>query len=278
MLSAEARSSIDRICNTFWANETTNPLTVVEQITFLIFMKLLDDNQILQERNANLLHTPLKDPVFKPGVCVISEDPHVEAPYAELRWQNFRHKSPDDMLRTVRDLVFPFVKSLGSGRDSSFSRHMADAQFEITKPRVLAVAVSEIEAMQLSGRDMMGDVYEDLLDRIKSSGENGQFRSPGHIVSMMVELTEPKPDDRIIDPAMGTAGFLAGAARYVTTHYGRELRNRKTLEHFKTAMFTGFDIDKKMLRIGAMENRGLSPHFPMQLTDRLSAMQSHRNS
>ena len=234
MLSAEIRSSIDRIWNTFWANETTNPLTVVEQITFLIFMKLLDDNQIVQERNANLLHTTLKDPVFKQGLCVVSEDPRVEIPYADLRWQNFRHKAPDEMHRIVRDFVFPFVKSLGSGRDSAFSRYMVDAQFEIHKPKVLAVAVAEIEAMQLS------------------AGENGQFRSPGHIIGMMVELMEPTLDDRIIDPAMGTAGFLAGAARYVTSHYAKELTNKKRMEHFKTTMFTGFDIDKKMLRIGAM--------------------------
>ena len=160
MLSAEAKSSIDRIWNVFWSNGMTNPLTVVEQITFLIFMKLLDDNQIMQERNANLLNTKLKDPVFKKGVCVIQEDPRIEEPYDDLRWQNFRHKDPDEMFRTVRDLVFPFVKSLGSGRDSAFSRYMADAQFEISKPKVLAVAVDEIEAMHLTGKDMMGDIYE----------------------------------------------------------------------------------------------------------------------
>ena len=252
MLSAEAKSSVDRIWNIFWANGMTNPLTVVEQITFLIFMKLLDDNQIMQERNANLLGTKLKDPIFKPGICVIQEDPRIEAPYADLRWQNFRHREPDDMFRTVRDLVFPFVKSIGSGRDSAFSRYMADAQFEIAKPKVLAVAVDEIEAMGLSGKDMMGDIYEELLDRIKTSGENGQFRSPGHIIAMMVELVEPRLDDRIIDPAMGTAGFLAASARYLTTHYAKELKNVKRQEHFKTTMFTGFDIDVKMLRIGAM--------------------------
>jgi type I restriction enzyme M protein len=114
----------------------------------------------------------------------------VEVPYADLRWQNFRHKAPEEMHRVVRDFVFPFVKSLGSGRDSAFSRYMVDAQFEIHKPKVLAVAVAEIEAMHLSGKDVMGDVYEDLLDRIKSSGENGQFRSPGNIIAMMVEMME----------------------------------------------------------------------------------------
>ena len=249
MLSADAKSSIDRIWNVFWSNGMTNPLTVVEQITFLIFMKLLDDNQIMQERNANLLNTKLKDPK---GVCVIQEDPRIEAPYDNLRWQNFRHKNPDEMFSTVRDLVFPFVKSLGSGRDSAFSRYMADAQFEISKPKVLAVAVDEIEAMHLTGKDMMGDIYEELLDRIKSSGENGQFRSPGHIIAMMVELVEPNLNDRIIDPAMGTAGFLAACARYLSTHYAKELKNTKRQEHFKTTMFTGYDIDIKMLRIGAM--------------------------
>ena len=252
MLSAEVKNSIDRVWNTFWANGMTNPLTVVEQITFLIFMKLLDDNQIMQERNANLLGTKLDNPIFKPGVCVIQEDPRIEAPYADLRWQNFRHKDPDEMYRVVRDLVFPFVKALGSGRDSAFSRYMVDAQFEIAKPKVLAVAVDEIEAMHLSGKDMMGDIYEELLDRIKTSGENGQFRSPGHIIAMMVELVEPNLDDRIIDPAMGTAGFLAGCARYITDHFGKELKNVKRRNHYKTEMFTGFDIDVKMLRIGAM--------------------------
>ncbi len=278
MLSAEAKSSVDRIWNTFWANGMTNPLTVVEQITFLIFMKLLDDNQIMQERNANLLGTTLKDPVFKKGVCVVQEDPRIEAPYADLRWQNFRHKEPEEMFRTVRDLVFPFVKSLGSGRDSAFSRYMADAQFEISKPKVLAVAVDEIEAMGLSGKDMMGDIYEELLDRIKTSGENGQFRSPGHIIAMMVELVEPNLDDRIIDPAMGTAGFLAASARYVSTHYAKELKNVKRQEHYKTAMFTSFDIDVKMLRIGAMNMmlHGVdNPHIVYQ--DSLSQNNTERD-
>ena len=252
MLSTEAKSSIDRIWNTFWSNGMTNPLTVVEQITFLIFMKLLDDNQIMQERNANLLNTKLNDPVFKKGTCVIQENPRIEAPYADLRWQNFRHKEPQQMYAAVRDLVFPFVKTLGSGRDSAFSRYMADAQFEISNAKVLSVAVDEIENMHLSGKDMMGDIYEELLDRIKSSGENGQFRSPGHIIAMMVELVEPNLEDRIIDPAMGTAGFLAASARYLTTHYAKELKNKSRLEHFKTTMFTGYDIDIKMLRIGAM--------------------------
>ena len=194
MLSADARSSIDRIWNVFWSNGMTNPLVVVEQITFIILMKLLDDNQIMQERNANLLGTKLKDPVFKKGVCVIQEDPRIEAPYEDLRWQNFRHKEPEEMFRIVRDLVFPFVKTLGSGRDSAFSRYMADAQFEISKPKVLDVAVKEIESMRLTGKDMMGDIYEELLDRIKSSGENGQFRSQGSLPGFVRSLVDIDED------------------------------------------------------------------------------------
>jgi len=205
MLSEETKRSIDRIWNTFWANETTNPLTVVEQITFVIFSKLLDDNQIRQEKNANLVHAPLKDPIFKKGMCVVSEDPHVEVPYASLRWQSFVHLAPEELHRHYRDAVFPFLKTLGHGRDSAYSRYMADAQLEIHKPKVLAVCVSEIEAMDLSDRDVMGDIYEELLDRVKSSGENGQFRSPGNIIRLMVELMEPTLEDLVIDPAMGTA-------------------------------------------------------------------------
>ena len=252
MLSAEITSSIDRIWNTFWSNETTNPLTVVEQMAYLIFMKLLDDNQVKQEANASLLGAKVKDPVFPSGTWTHPDDPSKTIPYAEMRWQHFRHLEPTEMHRVVRDFVFPFVCSLGKGRDTAFNRYMKDAQFEITHPKVLAVAVAEIDSMKMDGKDVMGDVYEELLNRIKSSGENGQFRSPGHIISMMVELVEPKLDDMVIDPAFGTAGFLAAVARHVTEKHAKELKAKANAEHYRTEMFTGFDIDKKMLRIGAM--------------------------
>jgi len=239
MLASELKDKIGRIWNTFWANGMTNPLTVMEQITFLLFMKLLDDNQIKLEANASRLRVTLEDPVF---------GPHEQG----LRWSRFHDLEPNALLAHVTDKVFPFIKTIGKGRDSAYSRYMADATFEIKTAKVLAVVVAEIDAMDLHGKDLMGDVYEELLDRVKSSGENGQFRSPTHIIEMMVEMMEPKPDDTMCDPAFGTAGFLVAAAKYVQAHYEKELLNKKTRAHFKRGMFAGFDIDKQMLRIGAM--------------------------
>lgn len=252
MLGAELKSSIDRIWNTLWSSGLTNPIKDVEQITYLIFMKLLDDQQIARERKANLVGVPLEKPIFGKGICVIDSVLKLEAPYDDLRWQNFCHKAPEVMFKTVKEYVFPFIKTLGKGKDSSFSRYMETAVFEITTPKALASVVAIISEMDFSNQDAMGDVYEELINRVKTSGTNGQFRTPRQIINMIIELLEPTIEDKMIDPAMGTAGFLLSAAQYVSRKYKRELTKNANSRHFKTEMFSGNDTDPSMLRIGAM--------------------------
>ena len=252
MVTGELRNKVDQIWQTIWTGGITSPITVLEQITYLMFMKLLDDNQLKAEANAAALGVALKERVFKDGVCVISEEPRVEAPYADLRWNRFRNLEPGEMFKTVQNYVFPFIKQIGEGRDTAFSRYMKDTVFLIPTPKVLAKVVDDIQALDLDNKDIMGDVYEYLLGKIAAAGENGQFRTPRHIIRMIVELMQPKLDDRILDPAMGSAGFLVEAAAYVGEHYRKELLKRDVKAKYKSTMFSGYDTDQSMLRIGAM--------------------------
>lgn len=253
MITGELKNKVDAIWNTIWTGGVTSPITVVEQITYLMFMKLLDDNQRRQESNASVLGVPLTDDaVFKDGVCVVSENPRVETEYRNLRWHVFRNFAPEAMFDDVRGYVFPFIKSLGGGKDTAFSRYMKNAVFLIPTPQVLSMVVDGIDAMDMNNKDIMGDVYEYLLSRIASSGELGQFRTPRHIISMMVQLMEPALEDRILDPAMGSAGFLLGAAAYIGERCKQALLNDANKRYFKKGLFSGFDTDQSMLRIGAM--------------------------
>lgn len=237
---------------TIWAGGITSPITVLEQITYLMFMKLLDDNQIKKEANANALGVPLKNKVFGDGECVISEEPRIVTDYKNLRWSVFHNFEPNEMFNTVQQYVFPFIKTINSGKDSAFSRYMKDTVFLIPTARVLAKVVDGIDAMDMNNKDIMGDVYEYLLGKIAAAGENGQFRTPRHIIKMMVQLVKPTLADKILDPAMGSAGFLTECANYIQEHYSRDLLKKENGEYFRTRMFSGFDTDQTMLRIGAM--------------------------
>lgn len=252
MVTGELRNKVDTIWDTLWTAGITSPVTVLEQISYLLFMKLLDDNQLKAEANAAILGVPLKSRVFKDGICVISENPKVEADYANLRWSVFHNFEPGAMLSNVQNYVFPFIKTVGEGRDTAFSKYMKDAVFLVPTPKVLAKVVDEIDSMDMNNKDIMGDVYEYLLSRIAAAGENGQFRTPRHIINMMVELMKPSLKDRILDPAMGSAGFLLGAASFVSEHEAKDLMKAENLRYFKSDMFSGFDTDQSMLRIGAM--------------------------
>ena len=252
MITGELKNKVDSIWDTIWTGGITSPVTVLEQITYLMFMKLLDDNQIKAEANANLLGVPLKKKVFQDGVCVISENPRVETEYRNLRWNVFHNDDPEKMLTNIQTYVFPFIKTIGEGKDTAFSRYMKDTVFLITKPKVLAKVVDGIDALDMNNKDIMGDVYEYLLSKIAAAGDNGQFRTPRHIISMMVQLMQPTLKDNILDPAMGSAGFLLSCAAYVAEHQKRELMKAENLNYFKTTMFSGFDTDQSMLRIGAM--------------------------
>lgn len=252
MITGEMKNKVDAIWDTIWTGGLTSPITVLEQISYLMFMKLLDDNQLKAEANASILGVPLKNKVFKDGICVISENPRVETDYSNLRWSVFHNFEPGAMYTNIQTYVFPFIKTIGEGKDTAFSRYMKDTVFLIPTAKVLAKVVDGIDSMDMNNKDMMGDVYEYLLGKIASAGENGQFRTPRHIISMMVQLMQPTLNDKILDPAMGSAGFLLACASYVSEHQSKELMKTNNLQYFKSEMFSGFDTDPSMLRIGAM--------------------------
>ena len=278
MITGEMKNKVDSIWDTIWTGGITSPITVLEQITYLIFMKLLDDNQLKAEANANLLGVPLKNKVFQDGMCVISENPRVETEYKNLRWNVFHNFEPGEMLTNIQTYVFPFIKTIGEGKDTAFSRYMKDTVFLIPTAKVLAKVVDGIDAMDMNNKDIMGDVYEYLLGKIAAAGENGQFRTPRHIINMMVELMQPTLKDSILDPAMGSAGFLLSSAAYISEHQKKELMKTENMRYFKSGLFSGFDTDQSMLRIGAMNMmlHGVEdPHITYQ--DSLSCENTERD-
>jgi type I restriction enzyme M protein len=238
MLTGETRNRVDRIWETFWTGGITNPLDVIEQFTYLLFIKQLDDVELVKETDAQLIgieHTP-----------IFPEDKQ------HLRWSQFKNREASQMYDIVMNEVFPFIKSLHPDGDSAYSRYMEDAIFKIPTPQMLSKIVDGIDNLDLSDKDTKGDLYEYLLSRISTSGTNGQFRTPRHIIKMMVELVKPTPSDIIADPAMGTAGFLVESQEYLRENHADLFLNAGIREHFNNAMFTGYDMDRTMLRIGAM--------------------------
>ena len=252
MITGEIKNRIDQIWDTFWTGGITNSMTILEQMTYLFFMKMLDDAQDKREQNARDLGIEPDDLVFKKGQLWHNPETDRDIPYEDLRWRNFRHEEPAKMFSIVRNDVFVFIKNLGEGKQSAYSRYMQSAVFMIQNPRTLDKVVTGIQNLDMTDRDTMGDVYEYILGKMAASGNNGQFRTPRHIISMMVELMQPQVDWEICDPAMGSAGFIVEAAKYVQKHHRAELMNKANMNHYKTRMFHGFDTDTTMLRIGAM--------------------------
>jgi type I restriction enzyme M protein len=245
MLTGELRNQIDSIWNDFWSGGLSNPLQVIEQITYLIFIKRLDEMQELEERKATTLGKPIERRIFPEG-----EDENGE-PYANLRWSRFKHFAGPEMFRIVDKHVFPFIQAL-NGEDTSYARHMRDARFQIPGPALLAKVVDKLDKLDMGDRDTKGDLYEYMLAKIATAGQNGQFRTPRHLIATMVELVEPKPDDVICDPAVGTCGFLVACGEYLRKHHAALFRDDKLRRHFHEGLFNGFDFDPTMLRIGAM--------------------------
>lgn len=240
MITGELKNKIDGIWEIFWSSGMTNPLTVIEQITYLMFIKILDDNELRKEVNAAAFDMPVADPVFDEN-------------HQNCRWHNFRHYEAEAMFKNMNENVFPFIKQeLHAGKDTAFAKYMKDAIFIVPTARVLVRVVAALDSLDLNNKDIMGDVYEYLLSQISQSGTNGQFRTPRHIINMIVELMQPTINDTICDPAMGSAGFICAAAQYISTHYATELMRTENKKHYTTSMFTGFDTDQTMLRIGAM--------------------------
>jgi type I restriction enzyme M protein len=242
MLTGELRNKIDAIWNDFWSGGLSNPLQVIEQITYLIFIKRLDEMQELEERKANTLRRPIERRIFPEGADDKGE------PYANLRWSHFKNFAAPEMFRVVDEHVFPFLRAL-NGQGGAYATHMRDARFQIPSAQLLAKVVDKLE---MGDRDAKGDVYEYMLAKIATAGQNGQFRTPRHIIALMVELTQPKPTDVICDPAAGTCGFLVAAGEYLRKRHPELFRDERLRHHFHTKLFNGFDFDPTILRIGAM--------------------------
>lgn len=252
MITGDIKNQVDRIWDVFWTSGITNPMDVLSQMTYLFFMKMLDDKQRKEEATAAMWGNQVQNPTFAEGMWH-NPDTDRDVPFNDMRWSVFKNTGSDNMFRMVRENVFVFIKNLGaSDAQSSYSRYMQSAIFLIPDARMLQRLVDGIDALDMNNRDAMGDVYEYILGKMAASGTNGQFRTPRHIIAMMVNLMKPTVEDTVCDPAMGSAGFIVEAAKYVAEHQKKELLDPANLRHYKSDMFFGFDTDQTMLRIGAM--------------------------
>jgi type I restriction enzyme M protein len=245
MLTGDIKNQIDSIWNAFWTGGISNPLEVIEQITYLLFLRRLDDLHTLEENKSARLKKAMELQVFPDG-----NDPKGRA-YDDLRWSRCKHFAPAEMYTVVAEHVFPFLRTLG-GDDSNYAHHMKDARFTIPTPALLAKVVDLLDGVPMEDRDTKGDLYEYMLAKIATAGQNGQFRTPRHIIRLMVEMTAPNPKDFICDPACGTCGFLVATGEYLREHHPEILRDAKHKTHFHQKAFHGFDFDNTMLRIGSM--------------------------
>lgn len=249
MITGELKSKVDRIWDTMWSGGISNPLSVIEQLTYLLFIKRLDEIHTLKERKATRLSEAIEDPVFPEG-----EEGD------RLRWSRFKDFAPEDMFETLRDEVFPFIKTIGQNGgpadaegDSTYTHHMKDALFIMPSGRVLANVVDQLDSINMADRDTKGDLYEYMLGKIASAGQNGQFRTPRHIIKLMVDMTAPTPKDVICDPACGTAGFLIAASEHLRDRHEKAIyQDDASRKKFNEGTFHGYDFDSTMLRIGSM--------------------------
>lgn len=265
MITGSVKNKVDQIWTHIWAGGITNPLTVIEQLTYLMFIRSLDVNEIKNEKMEII--TKKKGQHIFPSSLVGQA----------MRWSHFKNKDADEIFHIVSDFVFPAIKNMKYGRlpdfdssgkiipiadkdktiapsDTAFGKFMADATFLIPTAQMLEQIITGMEDLythDLENKDMQGDLYEYMLGKLQTSGTNGQFRTPKHIRDMMVELVQPTPEDAICDPACGTAGFLISSAEYVRSHFGDQM-TREQWDNFEGPMFTGFDMDHTMLRISAM--------------------------
>jgi type I restriction enzyme M protein len=239
VLTGELRNQIDRIWDAFWSGGIANPLEVLEQLTYLLFIRRLDELETLEERRSQRAEQPMRRRIFPDE----SQD---------LRWSRFKELGdPASMYRVVGERVFPFLRELG-GEESAYATHMTGARFTIPTPALLTKVVELLDAVPMEDRDTKGDIYEYMLGKLATAGTNGQFRTPRHIIELMVAMTEPTPRDVMVDPACGTCGFPVAVGEYLRGHHPEVLSNPELREHFNHGLFHGFDFDNTMLRIGAM--------------------------
>lgn len=245
MLTGEVRNQIDRIWDAFWSGGISNPMEVIEQITYLLFLRRLDEIQQVEEAKASRLNKPVERRVFPTGKDSKGRK------HEDFRWSRFKNMEPREMYEVVNDHVFPWLRTLG-GNGTTYSHHMKDARFTIPTPALLAKVVDLIDHVPMDDRDTKGDLYEYMLAKIASAGQNGQFRTPRHIIRLMVEMVEPTPKDIVCDPACGTCGFLIAVSEYLRERHKQAMTDPKLRKHFHEGLFHGFDFDNTMLRIGSM--------------------------
>ena len=253
MITGELKNRIDGLWDVFAAGGLVNPLDVIEQITYLMFIRDLDDTDNLRAKEAVMLGLPHKS-IFADKVRIGER----EIDGNQLKWSTFHDFPAGKMYSTVQEWVFPFIKNLHDDKDSAYSKYMDDAIFKIPTPLLLEKIVTILDDIyaqmaQIKDTDIRGDVYEYISSRLQVNGMAGAFRTPRHIIDMMVSLVQPKPDDVICDPACGTVGFLVGAGKYLKENYKEEIFfNRQNKAHYMNGMFHGYDMGSTMLRIGAM--------------------------
>lgn len=265
MITGVIKNKVDKIWTDIWAGGITNPLTVIEQLTYLMFIRSLDEKELETEEFEHMTGEKMEK-IFPQSAVGQS-----------MRWSKFKNNDPRDIFNVISQRVFPAIKNMKHGRlpdfteqgelveiaddsssdvqnETAFARYMSDAMFLIPTPQVLQKIITGLDDLyehDIADLDMQGDLYEYMLGKLATAGQNGQFRTPKHIREMMVELLQPTPDDTICDPACGTAGFLVSAAEYIRNHY-EDTMTSEQWEHFAGDAFTGFDTDHTMLRISAM--------------------------
>ena len=243
MLTGELKNRIDAIWEMFWTGGITNPLDVVEQLTYLMFIHDLDESDAKKAKSSIMLELPYTS-IFKG--------------HDQYKWSVFHDLTAEKMYELMQTEIFPFIKNLHGGKDTTYSKYMADAIFKIPTPQLLSKIVDALDSLYADmakniEADTKGDVYESLLSKLSTAGVNGQFRTPRHIIRMMVEMLDPKPEDTICDPACGTSGFLVAAGEYLKEKYNNEIfYNSERKDHYNNHMFYGYDMDRTMLRVGAM--------------------------
>jgi type I restriction enzyme M protein len=267
MLASDLKSQISKLWDRFWAGGIANPLTAIEQISYLIFMKRLEDLDHQHRKRADMTdedYVSVFDGVIDYNGIPINKE--------ECRWSHWKHYTAENMLIHVRDKVFPFLKSIEKGDNGEFSKHIQDAVFMIPKASLLQEAVKIIDDLKITERnqDTQGDLYEFLLSELSQAGKSGQFRTPRHIIRMMIEIIDPKIGEKVCDPACGTAGFLINAYQYIVKSntsddlikyddegvpynlIGDRITDRKQWDILRRETFFGFDFDSTMVRIAAM--------------------------
>ena len=243
MITGELKNKVDKLWEMFWTGGLTNPLDVIEQITYLMFIRDLDQTDNLRQKESVMLGIPYSS--------LFRDKEH-------LKWSVLRDKPAEILYQTMQGEVFPFIKEL-DGTNSTYAKYMADAIFKVPTPQLLEKIVTSLDDMyayidtQPDKQDARGDLYEYMLSKLSTARTNGQFRTPRHIIRMMVEMLDLQPNDTICDPACGTSGFLVAAGEYLKEQYWEEISyDKQTKIHYDNNMFTGYDMDRTMLRIGAM--------------------------